>query len=113
MSEHPDFENLRGLGSNWYDASFEPNRWTSYTVITDIEQTRSEWIDMDMEMELKINNAYKEVKDLIQRNRCGRLADWKHMVRSGNRAVHKAGTLLALIGTGGALPYAAGRAWTC
>lgn len=114
MSEHPDFENLRGLGSNWYDASFEPNRWTSYTVITDMDQTRSEWIDMDMEMELKINNAYEEVKDLIQRNRCGRLACVGNMCCAlGSRSLQNAGQLLALICTGGVLPNAAGRAWTC
>ena len=65
MSEHPDFENLRGLGNTWYDPSSEPNRWQSFTVITDLDQTRSEWIDMDMEMERKVNGAYEEVKELI------------------------------------------------
>lgn len=69
MSDHPDFQNLRGLGTNWYDPSSEPNRWQSFTVITDLNQSRSEWIDMDMEMEMKINGAYEEVKELIIRNR--------------------------------------------
>jgi hypothetical protein len=69
MSDHPDFENLRTLGTHWYDPSSEPGRLQSYTVITDVDQTRSEWIDMDMELEIKVSSAYEEVKAMIERNR--------------------------------------------
>ena len=69
MSDHPDFNNLRSLGTTWYDPSSEPGRWQSYTVITDQNQSRSEWIDMDMEMEARLGGAYEEAKALIARNR--------------------------------------------
>jgi len=69
MSDHPDFSNLRGLGTTWYDPSSEPGRWQSYTISTDLDQTRSEWVDMDMEMEALIHNAYDSVTALLQRNR--------------------------------------------
>lgn len=41
MSDHPDFDNLRSLGTTWYDPSSEPGRWQSYTTITDIDQVCS------------------------------------------------------------------------
>jgi hypothetical protein len=119
MSSHPDFENLRGLGTTYLDGSMEPHRcaaqharvcvrvwrlfphacvhsrvcatattehdapltvimcccpaprhtpaalcairWTTYVTQTDQDQTRSEWIDTDIEMETKLNSAYDEV----------------------------------------------------
>ena len=69
MSEHPDYANLRGLGTTWYDTSFEPGRYQTYTITTDLEQTQSEWVDMDVEMEKRVNGSYDQVKDLIARNR--------------------------------------------
>eukprot|EP00798_Chlamydomonas_sp_ICE-L_P007699 gene7699-863_t len=68
MSEHPDFENLRTLGAQWQDPSFEPGRWTMTTVTTDYNRSRSEWIDLDMEAERLLNNAYADVKELLSRN---------------------------------------------
>jgi hypothetical protein len=62
MSSHPAFENLRGLGTTYLDASMEPNRWTTYITQTDQDQTASEWIDIDIEMETKLNTAYEEVR---------------------------------------------------
>lgn len=38
------------------------NRYTSFTTITDDNQTRSEWVDIDIEMETKLNQAYEEVR---------------------------------------------------
>lgn len=61
FSSHPDFEHIRGLGSTYQDPSMEPNRFTSYTTVTDYNQTRSEWVDVDIEMENKLNSAYAEV----------------------------------------------------
>lgn len=61
MSSHPDFQNLRGLGTTYLDPSIEPNRWTTYITQTDQDQTSSEWIDIDIEMETKLNAAYEEV----------------------------------------------------
>jgi len=61
MSSHPNFENLRGMGTTYLDPSMEPNRWTSYITQTDQDQTSSEWIDIDIEMETKLNKAYDEV----------------------------------------------------
>lgn len=40
MSEHPDMENIRTLGDQWYDPSSEPGRWTRYTVTHDNNQVR-------------------------------------------------------------------------
>ena len=62
FSSHPDFEHIRALGSKNYDGSFEPGRWTSFTTITDSNQTRSEWVDVDMEMEEMLNGGYAKVK---------------------------------------------------
>lgn len=64
MSSHPDFQNLRGLGTTYLDPSMEPNRWTTYITQTDQDQTSSEWIDIDIEMETKLNTAYEEVRPL-------------------------------------------------
>jgi hypothetical protein len=64
MSSHPDFENLRGLGTTYLDQSIEPGRWTTYITQTDQDQTSSEWIDIDIEMETKLNTAYDEVGGL-------------------------------------------------
>ena len=45
-------------------------RWQSYTVITDQNQSRSEWFDLDMEMEARLGGAYEEeAKAVIARNR--------------------------------------------
>eukprot|EP00955_Chlamydomonas_euryale_P094726 364885-Chlamydomonas_euryale.AAC.5 len=64
---------LPGISLVWghteYDPSSEPGRWQSYTISTDLDQTRSEWVDMDMEMEALIHNAYDSVTALLQRNR--------------------------------------------
>jgi len=32
-------------------------------------QTQTEWIDMDMETELLLNNSYETVKRILMRNR--------------------------------------------
>eukprot|EP00878_Enallax_costatus_P004612 GHUV01004857.1.p1 GENE.GHUV01004857.1~~GHUV01004857.1.p1 ORF type:complete len:341 (+),score=89.46 GHUV01004857.1:225-1247(+) len=69
FSSHPDFEHIRGLGTTYIDPSMEPNRYTSYITQTDTHQTRSEWVDVDMEMENKLNQAYVEVKGMLSRNR--------------------------------------------
>jgi len=69
MSEHPDFENIRTLGAQWTDSSSEPGRFQTYTIQTDQNQSRSEWVDVDLEMEMKLNGAYEEVKALLTRNR--------------------------------------------
>lgn len=61
FSEHPDFEHIRTLGHNYYDQTSEPGRMQLTTVQTDWNQSRSEWIDTDMEMEAKLNKAYDEV----------------------------------------------------
>ena len=68
MSAHPDFENLRTLGAQWQDPSSEPGRWQMTTVITDNNQSRSEWVDTDMEAEAMLNGAYARVKAMMQRN---------------------------------------------
>lgn len=65
MSSHPDFQNLRGLGTTYLDPSMEPNRWTTYITQTDQDQTSSEWIDIDIEMETKLNAAYEEVGGVL------------------------------------------------
>jgi hypothetical protein len=36
-------------------------RFSSFTTVTDYSQSRSEWIDVDIEMESKLNVAYAEV----------------------------------------------------
>jgi len=36
-------------------------RFSSFTTVTDYNQSRSEWIDVDIEMESKLNGAYAEV----------------------------------------------------
>jgi cell division protease FtsH len=69
MSDHIDYANLRGLGNTWYDTSFEPGRFQTYTVTTDNDQTQSEWVDMDVEMEVRVNGSYEKVKAMIERNR--------------------------------------------
>lgn len=69
FSTHPDFEHIRGLGSAYQDPSMEPNRFTSFITVTDHNQSRSEWVDVDMEMEAMLNGAYGEVKELLSRNR--------------------------------------------
>ncbi|GLI63674.1 hypothetical protein VaNZ11_006712 [Volvox africanus] len=69
MSEHPDYEHIRGLGQNNYDPSSEPGRFTMYTVTLDSNQSRSEAIDMDMEVEARLNGSYREVLSMLQRNR--------------------------------------------
>ncbi|GBF88960.1 cell division protein [Raphidocelis subcapitata] len=69
MSAHPDFENIRTLGHNYMDPSMEQSRWTQYTVTTDANQSRSEWVDTDMELEDLLNGGYEEVKALLSRNR--------------------------------------------
>jgi hypothetical protein len=38
------------------------HRWTSFITQTDTDQTSSEWIDIDIEMETKLNAAYDEVR---------------------------------------------------
>ena len=69
FSDHPDFANIRALGATYMDASFEPHRWTATTVTTDAMQTRSEWVDLDMEMEALLNDGYADVRALLGRNR--------------------------------------------
>ncbi|KAI8462879.1 MAG: P-loop containing nucleoside triphosphate hydrolase protein [Monoraphidium minutum] len=69
MSAHPDFENLRTLGHNYMDPSMEQSRWTQYTVTLDANQSRSEWVDTDMELEALLNDGYAQAKALIERNR--------------------------------------------
>jgi hypothetical protein len=32
-------------------------------------QTQSEWVDMDMEVEMLLNNSYQAVKTIVARNR--------------------------------------------
>ena len=32
MSDHPDFNNLRSLGTTWYDPSSEPGRWQVWSI---------------------------------------------------------------------------------
>jgi len=62
FSDHPDFANLRGLGATYYDPSFEPGRLQTSVVMSDATQTRSEWVDTDMEMEARLNGAYAEAR---------------------------------------------------
>ena len=69
MSAHPDFANIRTLGHNYMDPSMEPSRWTQYTVTTDTNQSRSEWVDTDMELEALLNDGYAEAKALLARSR--------------------------------------------
>lgn len=38
------------------------HRWTTFITQTDQDQTSSEWIDIDIEMEAKLNSAYDEVR---------------------------------------------------
>jgi hypothetical protein len=65
FSSHPDFEHIRGLGTAYQDPSLEPNRFTSFITVTDQNQTRSEWVDVDMEMEALLNGAYAEVRGVL------------------------------------------------
>ncbi|KAG2487345.1 hypothetical protein HYH03_014060 [Edaphochlamys debaryana] len=69
MSDHPDYEHIRGLGSNFFDPSSEPGRFTQTTVTLDFNQTRTEQIDVDLEVEQRLNGSYKEVLELLRRNR--------------------------------------------
>ncbi|KAJ9526816.1 hypothetical protein QJQ45_017440 [Haematococcus lacustris] len=69
MSDHPDFANLRALGDQHLDPSFEPGRYQVTTVQTDYNQTRSEWVDVDMEMHALLNDSYSAVKNMVERNR--------------------------------------------
>jgi hypothetical protein len=69
FSSHPDFEHIRGLGTAYQDPSLEPNRFTSFITVTDQNQTRSEWVDVDMEMEAMLNGAYAEVGGLCVQDR--------------------------------------------
>ncbi|KAF8073094.1 FTSH5 [Scenedesmus sp. PABB004] len=69
FSSHPDFEHIRGLGTSYLDASMEPSRTTSFITVTDYNQSRSEWVDVDIEMEELLNGAYAEVKAMLSRNR--------------------------------------------
>eukprot|EP00775_Hariotina_reticulata_P010429 gene10429-10587_t len=69
FSSHPDFEHIRGLGTTHLDLSMEPNRFSSFMTVTDYNQSRTEWIDVDIEMENKLNSAYAEVKEMLSRNR--------------------------------------------
>ena len=63
FSEHPDFKNIRTLGANYLDPSIEPGRWTQFTITTDYNQNRSEWVDTDVELEDRLNKAYAEVRE--------------------------------------------------
>jgi len=69
MSDHPDFSNLRTLGDQWLDGSSEVGRFTTYTITHDNNQTRSEWVDTDLEMEALLNDSYARVKEMLARNR--------------------------------------------
>lgn len=69
LSEHPDYEHIRTLGVQYLDPSWELGRWTRTSVTTDNNQTRSEWVDVDMEMHRRLNVAYDEAKALLTRNR--------------------------------------------
>ncbi|GFR46161.1 hypothetical protein Agub_g7689 [Astrephomene gubernaculifera] len=69
MSEHPDYQHIRGLGQNYLDPSSEPGRFTQYTITTEFNQTRSEAVDVDMEVEASLNGGYQEVVALLRRNR--------------------------------------------
>ncbi len=69
FSAHPDFEHIRTLGHNYLDPSIEPGRWMLYTTTTDDNQSRSEWIDTDMELEALLNRSYAEAKARLVRNR--------------------------------------------
>ncbi|KAG2425174.1 hypothetical protein HXX76_013928 [Chlamydomonas incerta] len=69
MSAHPDYEHLRGLGANYFDGSSEPGRFQMTTITMDANQTRSEAVDTDMEVEALLNGGYKQVFELLVRNR--------------------------------------------
>jgi hypothetical protein len=43
------------------DPSSEPGRWQTTFIQTDFNQSRSEWVDVDMEMERRLNQAYDKV----------------------------------------------------
>jgi hypothetical protein len=62
MSRHPDYRNIRGLGSLTYDASSEPGRFTQYTTTLDYNQSRSEAVDVDMEVEGLLNGSYAQAR---------------------------------------------------
>lgn len=62
FSANPDYQNIRTLGSFQYDESFESGRMTLLTVATDWNQTRSEWVDVDIEMEALLNEGYNKVR---------------------------------------------------
>lgn len=62
FSAHPDFSHIRGLGSSYYDTTSEPGRLQATTVQNDANQSRSEWVDVDMEMEAKLNDGYAKVR---------------------------------------------------
>jgi hypothetical protein len=55
------------------DPSSEPGRWQTTYVATDFNQTQSEWVDTDMEMEARLTGAYDKVR-LLRRRR--RAAPW-------------------------------------
>ncbi len=61
MSDNPDYEHIRGLGAVVYDPSSEPGRFTTTTVTLDTHQTRSEQVDVDLEVEQRLNGSYQKV----------------------------------------------------
>ncbi|KAG2434013.1 hypothetical protein HYH02_012473 [Chlamydomonas schloesseri] len=69
MSSHPDYEHIRGLGANYFDGSSEPGRFQQTTIVMDANQTRTEAVDADMEVEGLLNGGYKQVFELLVRNR--------------------------------------------
>jgi hypothetical protein len=47
------------------DPSSEPGRWQTTYVTTDFNQTQAEWVDVDMEMEARLNGAYDKVRPAL------------------------------------------------
>lgn len=83
MSDNPDYEHIRGLGAVQYDPSSEPGRFTTTTITLDTHQTRSEQIDVDLEVEQRLNGSYQKVGVEEGRIRCVTSVCWEQRTRSG------------------------------